>query len=156
MCVLDSIVFVHGIQGHPQTTWTYTTGATSDPKAANKKSSLFHQVAAKFKENWKHSDNGSSRARTSTPTEGEQAEPGFYWPAELLPVDFKSCRVLTFGYDSHVSRFFDGPANKNGILEHGNDLLKRLEAARREGTACTRKIIFIVHSLGGLILKEVR
>lgn len=70
ICVLGSIVLVHGIQGHPRNTWTYTTGATSDPKAAIKKWNIFHQVAAKFKENKKHSDNRSLRARASTPTEG--------------------------------------------------------------------------------------
>lgn len=49
-----------------------------------------------------------------------------------------------------------------GILEHGNDLLNRLEAARKDqGTLnrssrmSSRKIIFVAHSLGGLVLKEV-
>lgn len=92
----------------------------------------------------------SSQSSLPTPPIAE-----VFWPEDLLPLAFPNCRILTFGYDSTVSNFFTGTANQNGISEHGNDLLKRLEAERRDENSIKRKIIFIVHSLGGLVLKEV-
>lgn len=44
-----SVVFVHGIQGHPKDTWTYTHGATSDPAAQVKKQSFFAKITSKGK-----------------------------------------------------------------------------------------------------------
>jgi hypothetical protein len=77
-----------------------------------------------------------------------------YWPADILPRDFEEARVLTYGYDSHVSRFFKGAANQNNISAHGRSLLNTLELHRRADPQ--RPLIFMVHSLGGIILKEVR
>jgi hypothetical protein len=65
---------------------------------------------------------------------------------------FKDFRVLTYGYDSHVAHFFGGGANQTNIFGHGASLLNALEARRRDDPR--RPIIFIVHSLGGLVLKE--
>ena len=68
--------------------------------------------------------------------------------------DFPNVRVLTYGYDSQVSKFFKGPANQSGILAHGESLMHALEVQRR---GCRqRPILFLVHSLGGIILKQVR
>jgi hypothetical protein len=77
-----------------------------------------------------------------------------YWPEDLLSKDFEDLRILTYGYDSHVSHFFKGPANQNNITAHGRSLLNALELSRRSDPK--RPLIFIVHSLGGLMLKEVR
>ena len=76
-----------------------------------------------------------------------------FWPQDLLPHDFPNCRILTFGYDSHITKFFGGAANQGSIMDHGNDLLRRLTAQRINDTK--RKVIFMAHSLGGLVLKEV-
>ncbi|KAI0379794.1 hypothetical protein F5Y04DRAFT_282589 [Hypomontagnella monticulosa] len=74
-----------------------------------------------------------------------------YWPGELLPQDFKDCRVVVYGYDSDVVNFFS-TASQATIFDHGRNLLGELEALRRKDA--NRPIIFIAHSLGGLILKE--
>jgi hypothetical protein len=72
---------------------------------------------------------------------------------DLLSTDFQNARILTYGYDSRVSHFFSGPTNQNNISAHGRSLLNALELYRREFPK--RPILFIVHSLGGIILKEV-
>lgn len=126
------IVFIHGIQGHPRETWTY--GADS-PKLKSKVSRLF---SGKKKAGGKQSSDG--------------APDTLYWPEDLLSKSFKDLRILTYGYDSHVSHFFKGPSNQNNINAHGRSLLHSLELYRRQDPK--RKLIFVVHSLGGLILKE--
>ena len=75
-----------------------------------------------------------------------------YWPADLLRLDCPKARILTFGYDSRVSRFFSGPANQSNIFAHAGDLLYALNRERQE--AQDRPLIFVAHSLGGIILKE--
>jgi hypothetical protein len=122
---LADVVFVHGLQGHPQRTWQYQPL----PKPPAKKL-------------------GNILSRN--PNRG--LEPAVYWPRDLLPCDHHNIRVLTYGYDSHISRFFAGPTNKNNIFQHGNSLLEAL-AREREGCA-ERPIIFVAHSLGGLVVKQ--
>jgi len=72
---------------------------------------------------------------------------------DLLSTDCQSARILTFGYDSRVSHFFSGPTNQNNISAHGRSLLNALELYRRESPK--RPIVFIAHSLGGIILKKI-
>ncbi|KAH7350702.1 hypothetical protein BKA65DRAFT_582695 [Rhexocercosporidium sp. MPI-PUGE-AT-0058] len=150
------IVFIHGIQGHPRGTWTSKTSATSDAKVAKKKKkSLVQKMKHKFaKDKQLAPTTSDSSANSSVIDVTAQGEDGYFWPQELLPEDFPDCRILTFGYDSHVSNFFGGAANKDGITAHGNAFLNRLVGVRTNNCPPERKIIFIAHSLGGLVLKE--
>lgn len=77
---------------------------------------------------------------------------GTYWPRDLLPRDFPNARVLTYGYDSHVSHFFRDTASQNNIITLGRDLLHNLVAYRVDEP--TRPLFFVCHSLGGLVVKE--
>jgi hypothetical protein len=76
-----------------------------------------------------------------------------FWPQEFLVNDFPNTRIFTYGYDSAVTNFFAGPANTGNILDRGQDLLQRISSFR---TQCPgRPLIFIAHSLGGLVVKSV-
>ena len=79
-------------------------------------------------------------------------QPRVYWPAELLRVDYPNCRIMIYGYDSQVTHWFRGPAMQLDIFSYGESLLNGLEAKRRADP--DRPLIYIVHSLGGLILKD--
>ncbi|KAF8249194.1 hypothetical protein K440DRAFT_544280, partial [Wilcoxina mikolae CBS 423.85] len=128
------IVFIHGLQGHPRRTWVGKRRSTPKRRLRNFLSRILQSRSTGL-------DAGSS----SQPDD-------VYWPEDLLPADIPDTRILTYGYDSHVSAFFSGAANQNNIYQHGRSLLNGLEAVRRKNP--TRPIIFIVHSLGGIILKD--
>ena len=67
-------------------------------------------------------------ASTESARSAEQGD--VYWPYHLLGEDCPRCRILTWGYDSKVSNFFHGSANKNHIFAHSRDLLSDLKGRR--------------------------
>ncbi|KAM0666509.1 hypothetical protein ACQRIU_004364 [Beauveria bassiana] len=75
---------------------------------------------------------------------------GMYWPVHLLPHEVPSARILTFGYDADVATFI-GPVGKNTIEDHASNLVNDLARVKRRGAPASGKMIFVAHSLGGLI-----
>ncbi|KPI37380.1 Protein SERAC1 [Cyphellophora attinorum] len=78
-----------------------------------------------------------------------------FWPTDLLPpaLEDQRCRILTYGYDAQVTAFSDG-ASKDKIHNHAEHLASRLVANRSLKRALERPIIFVCHSLGGLVVKR--
>ena len=60
-----------------------------------------------------------------------------------------------WGYDADVFHFF-GPVGTGNINDHSKRLLNDLSRIRFESHERERPLIFIAHSLGGLIVKDVR
>lgn len=117
---VSSIIFVHGLQGHPRTTWT------TQESEKKSKSSQFGRLISKV------------AGRDSISTDDVHTRKGVFWPLELLPEDCPNCRILTWGYDSHVTRFFSGPANQNSSFNHAKNLLYALD---RERGACVSQFM---------------
>jgi hypothetical protein len=113
---VSSIIFVHGLQGHPRKTWACdgTQGlgeATGRSQRGLKK--LF------------------SMKRRTGPEDPHKLEPdNVFWPLDLLPKDCGNSRVLTWGYDSKVSNFFGGAASQSNIRAHAQNLLHALKIQR--------------------------
>jgi len=76
------------------------------------------------------------------------------WPKELLSKEkaLSHIRVLTFGYDANVVKLM-GRASLSSLFEHSINLLNALSRERRQD-ARDRPIIFVAHSLGGLLVKD--
>ncbi|KAI9822370.1 MAG: hypothetical protein M1827_000089 [Pycnora praestabilis] len=82
-------------------------------------------------------------------------KPEVFWPAQLLPQNVKKeeVRVLVYGYDADVTSFMGG-TSKDKIHNHAENLVAKLFANRSFEDATERPIIFVCHSLGGLIVKR--
>ncbi|KAI1825244.1 hypothetical protein F4861DRAFT_538149 [Xylaria intraflava] len=72
------------------------------------------------------------------------------WLRDYLPTAFPKIRVLMYGYDTSLLR----STSKMTVEEMGGALLSQLRAFRGHSNSSRRPIIFIGHSLGGLLVKE--
>ena len=73
------------------------------------------------------------------------------WPKELLPKQLPNVRIIAWNYNVDVLRFFNSKTKEKSILQHAENLLFDLGGEREEEG---RPIIFIGHSLGGLVIKQ--
>ncbi|KAK0652759.1 hypothetical protein B0T16DRAFT_347215, partial [Cercophora newfieldiana] len=76
-----------------------------------------------------------------------------YWPRDLLPITIPNGRILTYGYDTNLRHAFSRPLNQATVYDIAGDFLVALGAERRANP--TRPILFIAHSLGGIVVKEM-
>jgi len=106
----------------------------------------------------KNSFKSSSRLRLELlePPETPVAPiPELYWPLDFLPSSCPTARVCTWGY--HTLRVDNKPLPlQNDVFAHARELLEELAEARAASNGAARPIIFIAHSTGGIIVKEVR
>lgn len=92
---------------------------------------------------------GLTGHRESTWTADGQSTP---WPMTLLPPELDKARILTYGYDAYI--VCKGVASSNRLIDHANNLLTDLTIDRRSHDASSRPLIFVAHSLGGLVCKK--
>lgn len=76
-----------------------------------------------------------------------------HWPSELLRIDIPDARILSFGYDADVVGWCS-PASKNRVGNHAENLLGSVIRFRERTASEERSIIFIMHSLGGLVVQN--
>jgi hypothetical protein len=74
---------------------------------------------------------------------------GKLWLRDFLPKRLPKARVLLFGYNSNVA--FE--TSTAGVWEQAENLLNLLDLHRKEDK--NRPIIFLAHSLGGIVVKRV-
>lgn len=138
-----SVFFVHGLQGHPRNTWAYSVKGSRVDRSPSRRQALRNRFNQAF------------RSRSGNELEVYQnRNDQVFWPHDLLCESFPTLRVFTYGYDSHVTHWFNGPAMQLDILSHGESLLSGIAARRIDDPK--RPLILVVHSLGGLLIKDVR
>ncbi|KFY38625.1 hypothetical protein V494_04289 [Pseudogymnoascus sp. VKM F-4513 (FW-928)] len=100
-----------------------------------------------------HGLGGSSRA-----TWCHNHDPEYFWPFKWLPQEpgIQGARISSFGYDANFSA--TGPSPASSVNEFAKSLLLSLKFAKDENleevNIGEKPIIFIVHSMGGLVAKK--
>lgn len=88
---------------------------------------------------------------------GSKKEPSVLWPRDLLALEIPEVRILSYGYDTKVTSWFEG-ATSNMIHHHSETMVSRLHnfRSRKIGgkNSTERPIIWIGHSLGGILIKR--
>ncbi|KAI2618351.1 hypothetical protein GGR54DRAFT_648120 [Hypoxylon sp. NC1633] len=93
---------------------------------------------------------------TSAPTlntladAAEYPQPKVFWPSEYLKHDIPDARVWTYEYDADTIGGFFQAGNENSIFRRGEDLAMQVSDNIRNEDP----ILFVAHSLGGLIVKK--
>lgn len=84
----------------------------------------------------------------------ERTSSDTYWPLDLLPESCPSARIFTYGFQTHIVEGKMLPKQPD-IYTRGRELLGTIDELRRGGGA-GREMVFIAHSSGGIVVKEVR
>ncbi|KAH8600715.1 hypothetical protein B0O99DRAFT_287380 [Bisporella sp. PMI_857] len=74
---------------------------------------------------------------------------GAKWLEDYLPEDMPNARIMTFGYNSQIFT-----SSKGFVTDFAEQLLQHLMSIRRSTDSTNRPIIFLCHSLGGLVVKK--
>ncbi|OTA89192.1 hypothetical protein M434DRAFT_34467, partial [Hypoxylon sp. CO27-5] len=135
-----NVVFVHGLRGHPEHTWTSGDEADGKPQPAKSMrrhfSKLFH---------WKERTSPGETERCSEVLKGQ-----VFWPRDFLVQDLPDARIWTYGYNADVIGGLFQSNNQNSISQHGRDLATKIEREIEH----KEPIVFVAHSLGGLLVKD--
>lgn len=84
----------------------------------------------------------------------QQTKKQIFWPQDLLPLKLPKSRIFTWGYDVDIDHPF-GSASTATVFQHASNLLSDLTDVRMSWEEKQRPIIFIAHSLGGIVVKDV-
>ncbi|KAI5806088.1 hypothetical protein EDC01DRAFT_638617 [Geopyxis carbonaria] len=91
---------------------------------------------------------GTWTAKAASPT-GEDV----FWLRDLLPAEVPKARILSYGYNSDPVKWMEA-ASTNNVHQHAHTLVTELHYFRRKKNERYRPIIFVCHSLGGIVVKQ--
>ncbi|KAJ5730453.1 Tetratricopeptide-like helical [Penicillium malachiteum] len=93
------------------------------------------------------------RGRNDHPFETWTHSNGKFWPKDFLAEDIGYARVFVYGYNSNITN--SQTMSTASIKDHANTLLNLLDMERIPSLhSMPPKVIFIGHSLGGLVIKQ--
>jgi hypothetical protein len=135
-------VFVHGLFGHPEETWTWNGPAGKDAympagetdlgpslpsrqtKAKRKFWSFGHKERGLAQEEIQHHcESGATATRPSTGNGQKYAS--IFWPKMLLPLALPQLRIYSWGYDADINHLFSAPSQST-VFQHAGSLLSDL------------------------------
>lgn len=138
------IIFIHGLLGNPIGTWRAAienmpaTHINTDDTV----STLQHDVDNRVAADELYNDNDVE----------------IYWPRDWLSNDLPHARIISIGYNSLLSTRFGSPSGEYSsiiskpVQQRARELLVKLEKCH---VGNERPIIFVSHSLGGLLCKQM-
>lgn len=122
-----SIVLVHGLGGHPRRTWACAKPTQLAPQVPRRPAGHSHLLKKLF----------SRKQKTDLDDAHNSGIEAVYWPLDFLADDFVNSRILTWGYDSNISKFFGGAASQSNIRGHAQNLLRALMVKRLNSVRCS-------------------
>ncbi|KAF5013630.1 hypothetical protein FDECE_391 [Fusarium decemcellulare] len=129
-----NVIFIHGLGGHPKRTW-----GNGQPAKSGKR---VFSVSSLRK--------GESPSNGTEDAIQESTQRKSFWPEEFLAPDMPEARIWTYGYRSAVFEGLFRANNLNSASQHGNDLALKFE----RNFPNNEPVIFIAHSLGGILVKD--
>lgn len=85
------------------------------------------------------------------------AKNGVFWPSDLLPTSLREARanILVYGYNADVySKKHGSNPSDNFIYMHAQTLVTSLTHYRKDEQSSHNPIIWVCHSLGGILVKR--
>jgi hypothetical protein len=157
--IIPSVVFVHGLGGHPQSTWStepYESKASAEQRIptrkriANKLATFLRSpVGSTWSNRREKTADGSSEAKEQlqanrgavgddesiTGASESSVANEVFWPRDLLPKDVEDVRVMTFGYYSDPKG-----SSQDNLYTLSKSLLSRLANERTSAVGQVRPI----------------
>ena len=76
-----------------------------------------------------------------------------HWPSELLKQDLPDARIMSYGYDADIVNLWN-PRSHSPLTGHAETMVGALLRKRERTNTEDRKILFVGHSLGGLVIEH--
>ena len=98
-----SVLFIHGLQGHPKKTWQQVVKAkairTASPSPTRhiRKEGILHSLLTSISRSRGARLDVQAGSSHATQAVDDQAT-GLFWPQTLLSVDIPGVRIFTYGY----------------------------------------------------------
>ncbi|OBT53786.1 hypothetical protein VE04_07701 [Pseudogymnoascus sp. 24MN13] len=131
-----NVIFIHGLRGHPRGTWSHirSTSPTGGIEDTDTRTDKHNNIKTFFglKKTKKETDD---KRQTSTSPSSD-----IFWPEEYLAPDLPQAQIWTYGYNADVIGGLFQANNQNSVSQHGRDF--------------ANPIVFVAHSLGGIITKD--
>ena len=135
---------VHGLFGNPKKTWsldTFSNASGREPADGDLPSETSDETETE------------NRSRKKRCTRGGDLCQDVFWPRDFLPKAFPQARIVTWGYDVQIEDL-SAATSKASIFHHSENLLSDLVMLRKSDAAKLKPLIFIAHSLGGIVVKD--
>ncbi|KAG7042875.1 LipA and NB-ARC domain-containing protein [Colletotrichum scovillei] len=104
-----------------------------------------------------HGLNGHPKNTWTSSSSSSQHDEGVFWPTDLLPQSLGKTRanILVYGYNADVyTTGKSTSASDNFIYQHAQTLVTNLTLYRKSERTDKNPIIFVAHSLGGILVKR--
>lgn len=137
-------MLVHGLFGHPEKTWslkTFSNASKRKPDDRNPSSGTSDETETE------------SRSQKKRCKKDGDLRQDVFWPRDLLPRAFPQARIATWGYDVQIEGVSTATSQAS-LFHHSENLLSDLVMLRKSDAAKLKPLIFIAHSLGGIVVKD--
>ena len=137
-------MLVHGLFGHPKKTWslkTFSNASKRKPDDRDPSSGTSDETETE------------SRSQKKRCKKDGDLRQDVFWPRDLLPSAFPQARIATWGYDVQIEGVSTATSQAS-LFHHSENLLSDLVMLRKSDAAKLKPLIFIAHSLGGIVVKD--